>query len=189
MTLTSSLEAGEQTAWRLSRNMNAEFVAERGGTFWVSIAVEDETKAQEALTEVLESTGLTEERVRIVDANRVSSDEVRRILEGARILAGDVGRTSNGDPLRKMVDLHYDVPKHLRAWKDDVNRYVFGYRLRRNDEHRSKSYRYPGVVHRKGVRWIGQSVLRLPPAIAKEAEARFHGWAIPVAREEVFESY
>jgi len=54
---------------------------------------------------------------------------------------------------------------------------------------RRRTYRYPGIVHRKGVRWIGQSVLRLPPVVAEEVEALLRGWGVPVTLQEVYEGY
>ncbi len=68
----------------------------------------------------------TADRVEIVDVNRASADEVRRILDNAVAVVGSAARTIRGHPLRRMIDLHYDVPVGIRALKDRVNRFVFG---------------------------------------------------------------
>ncbi len=179
----------EQIAWRLYRNLAAELVAADRDVFWIVVAVEDEHTAQAALTNTLASIGLESDRVRLIDANRTTADEMRRIVSGARILTGTVAQTAQGEPLRRMIDLHYDVPTEIRPLKDRVNRYVFGFRLGPRPGNGGRSYRYGGVVHRQGVRWIGQSVLRLPPSIADEAETLLRSWGIPVTRDEVFEPF
>lgn len=71
----------------------------------------------------------------------------------------------------------------------ESDRYAFGFRLGPRPGDGRRSYRYGGVVHRHGVRWIGQSVLRLPPSIADEAETILRSWGIPITRDPVFEPF
>ncbi len=178
----------EQIAYRLLRDLDAEFVAIRPGAFWVAVAAEDPVPSS-GPPGVPAASHLTEERVEVVDANRASADDIRRILDDAIAVIGSAASTVHGQPLRRMIDLHYDVPVGIRSLKDRVNRYVFGYRLTSERAGRRRSYRYDGVVHRMGVRWIGQSVLRLPPSIAEEVESQLRAWGVPVSRDEVFEGY
>jgi len=178
----------EQVAWRLLRDHNAEFVAIAPTGYWVAVAMENRSATDPAET----SNGMrpsTADRVEIVDVNRASADDVRRILDSAVAVVGSAARTTQGHPLRRMIDLHYDVPVGIRSLKDRVNRLVFGYRLTMERDGRRRTYRYPGIVHRKGVRWIGQSVLRLPPVVAEEVEALLRGWGVPVTLQEVYEGY
>ncbi len=178
----------EQVAWRLLRDNDAEFVAITPTGYWVAVAMESRsaTDPSETSNGMLTSTA---DRVEIVDVNRASADEVRRILDGAVAVIGSAARTTQGQPLRRMIDLHYDVPVGIRSLKDRVNRLVFGYRLTTERDGQRWTYRYPGIVHRKGVRWIGQSVLRLPPVVAEEVEALLRGWGVPVTLQEVYEGY
>ncbi len=176
----------EQVAWRLLRDLDAEFIAVGEDASWAVVSMERPGILEEIARTAAQ---VTEDGVELVDANTTSSDEIRRILDGATVIVGATARTAGGEPLRRMIDLHYDVPVGIRPLKDRVNRYVFGYRLTMKKGGRRRFYRYGGVVHRKGVRWIGQSVLRLPPSTAEEVEFQLRSWGIPVTREEVFESY
>ncbi len=176
----------EQVARRLLRELSAEFVALGGSGTWVVISAERPEDIDGAAQLAADATGGP---VDVVDANAASPDRIRRILEGASGVIGATARTSGGEPLRRMIDIHYDVPVEKRSLKDKVNRYVFGYRLTAEREGRVRVYRYGGIVQRKGVRWIGQSVLRLPPSVAEEVEAKLRGLGALVTREEVYESY
>lgn len=153
---------------------------------WATVSAERREDVDEAARL---AASVADGPVTIVDANTASPSEIRRILEAADAIVGASARTSRGEPLRRMVDIHYDVPVEKRALKDRVNRYVFGYRLTAQREGRVRIYRYGGIVQRKGVRWIGQSVLRLPPSLSEEVEARLRGLGASITREEVFEAY
>ena len=179
----------EQTAARFLRNLSAELVAVKGGVFWVVVNAREDGPLEADVREAAAMVGLPGSRVRVIGASDASGADIKVLLRGAIVLAGESAWTIRGEPLRRMIDLHYDVPQEIRSLKDRVNRYVFGYRLYRKGPARPRSYRYRGIAHRKGVRWIGQSVLRLPPRIAEEVESTLRSWGVPVTREDVFETY
>src|ERR671937_581836 len=55
----------------------------------------------------------------------------------------------------------WDVASENTALCARLRRYIFGYTSRKG----GKAYRYPGFVERAGVRYLGQSVLFVSPAL------------------------
>ena len=51
-----------------------------------------------------------------------------------------------------------------------LRRLIYGYALRRGD----RPYRYPGFVDRPGVRYLGQSVLFVPPRLVGTLREALH---------------
>lgn len=61
------------------------------------------------------------------------------------------------------------------TWDVDSVDYITASRLRRfvfgdSSLHGGKVYRYPGFIERKGVRYLGQSVLFVRPSLLREIE-------------------
>lgn len=65
----------------------------------------------------------------------------------------------------------WDVDSKDRGTTARVYRFVYGDVTTPN----GKTYRYPGFVEREGVRYLGQSVLFIPPRLRPEIEAFLSG--------------
>src|SRR2546426_10775533 len=64
--------------------------------------------------------------------------------------------------------LSYDVDGRDRATSVRVSRVIFGRRNTTTREGLPATYDVPGFIHRRGVVWVGQSVLILPRVDALE---------------------
>jgi len=69
---------------------------------------------------------------------------------------------------RRLVILSWDVHKAKRALAWWVNGLVYGRRVTVPVNGHERTYTYPGYVDAPGVLRLGQSVLLMPPGIAKE---------------------
>src|SRR3989441_12089763 len=58
----------------------------------------------------------------------------------------------------------WDVDSRDKSLCGRLHRFIFGYVLNKNE----REYRYPGVVERPGVRYLGQSVVFVVPGVLSE---------------------
>ncbi len=64
--------------------------------------------------------------------------------------------------------LSYDVAGHDNRTAVAVSHFIFGVVVRQAVNGGSKEYRYPGMIEKEGVVWLGQSVFLLTPERARE---------------------
>jgi hypothetical protein len=69
----------------------------------------------------------------------------------------------------------WDVISRDRSLCGRVRRFVFGYELSRGE----KTYRYPGLIHRDGVRYLGQSVVFVSHARLPELRTFLRRQGVP----------
>ena len=65
-----------------------------------------------------------------------------------------------------------------------VSHFIFGARVRAAGNGTAKEYRYPGLIEKLGVVWLGQSVFLLTPQ--RSVELRQYLGAKGVAHERIF---
>ncbi len=82
------------------------------------------------------------------------------------------------DLVEGSVLLSYDVPRGVRSIAARVSHVVFG----RGDEGHGSP---PPFIRRPGVVWLGQSVLLLPPATARELALRLEAMGARVAMARI----
>lgn len=70
------------------------------------------------------------------------------------------------------VIVSYDVDGVRRSLRSKVHRIVFGYRTVRETATGRKEYTYAGFADLAGFRYLGQSVIALPPDDAKRLARR-----------------
>ena len=67
--------------------------------------------------------------------------------------------------------LSYDIAGRDNRMAVAVSHYLFGSVSRKQVNGGIKEYRYPGLIEREGVVWLGQSVFLLTPARSRELRA------------------
>lgn len=69
---------------------------------------------------------------------------------------------------RDLEIVSYDVAGHDNVTAVAVSRFIFGSTARPRANGTTKEYRYPGLIAKPGVVWLGQSVFLLQPERARE---------------------
>jgi hypothetical protein len=64
--------------------------------------------------------------------------------------------------------LSYDVAGHDNRTAVAVSHFIFGSVVRQSVNGGMKEYRYPGMIEKEGVVWLGQSVFLVTPERARE---------------------
>lgn len=67
----------------------------------------------------------------------------------------------------KKVTVSYDIDSADHAFRAKVCRLVFGSTSRKAAGPTTRVYRYHGVLEQRGTKYVGQSVLMLPPKTAE----------------------
>jgi len=67
--------------------------------------------------------------------------------------------------------LSYDVAGHDNRTAVAVSHFIFGTAVRQAVDGGMKEYRYPGMIEKDGVVWLGQSVFLLTPERARDLRA------------------
>jgi hypothetical protein len=77
-------------------------------------------------------------------------------------------RSQEGRPGTGFI-VTWDVDTRDRGQCSRLRRHIYGYALRAG----RRRYRYPGFVEKEGVRYLGQSVLFVPPRWIRELREAF----------------
>lgn len=91
-----------------------------------------------------------------------------------------VESTDPGGPrLKTRLLVSYDVARARNRTRGKVHRRVFGSESRKAVDGRVKTYRYDGLIARRNVEYIGQSVLLMPPGLGESFLSFLRGLEVP----------
>ncbi|MGI0149893.1 MAG: hypothetical protein ACREDF_10235 [Thermoplasmata archaeon] len=71
---------------------------------------------------------------------------------------------------RPLEIVSYDVPGHDNRTAVAIAHFMFGRTTRSSANGVAKEYRYPGLIEKDGVVWLGQSVFLLTPERSSELQ-------------------
>lgn len=96
------------------------------------------------------------------------------------------GGNGVGSNYVKRILVSYDISGSDGALRARVCRVIFGSTSTKSGGTRVRSYRYPGILDGQGARYVGQSVLLLPPQKAEALAAHLTRLGVKHETIEVF---
>jgi hypothetical protein len=80
--------------------------------------------------------------------------------------------------MRRRILLSYDIDANSGSVRAKVSRMIFGSKVSRTYNGGTRTYRYGGILDHPDVRYVGQSVLLLPPSMAEWLAARLRALGV-----------